>query len=73
MSLSLSEKQELLVQLERAYFQGAKQIMYAGKAITYASADEMKRRINELKNDLSASGVGEKPARYLQPKLGKGV
>ncbi len=73
MSLSLSEKQSLLESLERAYYQGAKQIVYAGKSITYASAEEMKRRINELKNDLADQGVGEKAARYIRPVLDKGL
>lgn len=69
MALTATKKQQLLDDLEEAYYQGALEVKYQDKTIRYASGAEMRARINELKTEL---GLISQSGRLLA-KTSKGL
>lgn len=63
------EKQEMLDELEKAYYEGVFEIQYNDKRVRYRSKEEMKQIIDELKIQLGISG---KTSRYFA-KFKKGT
>lgn len=53
--LSLTEKQDLLKDLKAAYYTGAYRIKFRERDVTYRSAEDMRRIITELEQELGSS------------------
>lgn len=57
MSLTTEEKQELLTNLEKAYYEGVLEVEYNDKRVRYRSKKEMREIMDDLKKSL---GQGKK-------------
>lgn len=55
MSISETQLQEWLDALESAYYRGALSVSMNGQSVSFASGEEMRRRIAELKQRLGQS------------------
>ena len=67
----MAATQEMLDQLERAYYSGVRTVQYLDKRVSYKSMDEMLAAINQLKRELGL--LPSTTNRYVIAGGGKGL